>query len=843
MKDETIRGVSKEVNRKDLLRSTEKKPIYKNIIDNKFYFQIGLIIITAVAPEAFFVTLPVILLLSILGSDENKDRVLPFFMPKSSRLIDQNEIHPGTGKPVEAEGVAFFGNSIESDDEIWFTDSNIRTHTLVFGTTGAGKTELLISICQNALNQASGFIYTDGKGDSSLFSKIYSLVRRMGRDDDLLIINYMTGGLNKKEKTEYIVSNTMNPFAVGNADELTELIVSLLPDGGGDAMWKGRAAIFMGSLMRVLVALRDDNKLLLDVNIIRGYFLFDTLVNICYNRKDILDSDKEGLLDYLINLPGFIEPTDKNPNPEQEFDVRQQHGFITMQYTEVFGLLADQYSHIMKTQLGEVDFFDVVVNRRILGVLLPALEKAQQSLSNLGKIIVSSTRQMMSTSLGGRLEGTAHEVIKSKPTNAPSAYITIFDEYGYYAVAGAAVMPAQARSLNFGMIFAGQDYQAFKKGSAEEAASIVANCGIKICMKLEDPTETFEIFQKGAGRAIEEKISGKEVVKGGMSKNYKDSSNITYEERDIIDILDLKKQTNGEAHILFGNKLVRMKSFFANPEEAKDFYLNHFLGVKPPSYESIKLLKFGFHKLKKQFKNLTTESGAQTFKENIKKAFDVNGLKDEFETIMFAIRFSRRFHEDIDKAKNGILILGSFIEKVEFIDEKIILGMKNNFEDIEKKKDELEKRNNFSDKPVPVEKEPAIIPSKKKAKPDSRDDDSFRSIEISKRIERNILEKQSILKKKGVDTAKTFESMGIFNIPELVSNINEIENAAVSIFKENNMLEKEEQYDEEYVSAVSNKIITDIGFSASYKESATEKKDKHKIMDKILEDIVIEDIS
>ncbi len=63
--------------------------------------------------------------------------------------------------------------------------------------------------------------------------------------------------------------------------------------------------------------------------------------------------------------------------------VREQHGFITMQLTRVFGSLADTYGHIIRTNLAEVDLKDVVLNRRILVVLLPALEKSPEELSNL----------------------------------------------------------------------------------------------------------------------------------------------------------------------------------------------------------------------------------------------------------------------------------------------------------------------------------------------------------------------------------------------------------------------------------------------------------------------------
>jgi intracellular multiplication protein IcmO len=53
----------------------------------------------------------------------------------------------------------------------------------------------------------------------------------------------------------------------------------------------------------------------------------------------------------------------------------------------------------------------------------------------------------------------------------------------------------------FSAIFAGQDLPAFQKASKEEAASIGANTNIKIAMKLEDSTETWDFFEKTAGES------------------------------------------------------------------------------------------------------------------------------------------------------------------------------------------------------------------------------------------------------------------------------------------------------------------------------------------------------
>ena len=93
---------------------------------------------------------------------------------------------------------------------------------------------------------------------------------------------------------------------------------------------------------------------------------------------------------YLISLPGFQESA-----PKQNDTVLEQHGYLQMQFTKLLGSLSDSYGFIFKTNLGEVDFKDVVLNRRILVVLLPALEKSTDELANLGKIIVACLKQMM----------------------------------------------------------------------------------------------------------------------------------------------------------------------------------------------------------------------------------------------------------------------------------------------------------------------------------------------------------------------------------------------------------------------------------------------------------------
>lgn len=523
---------------------------------------------------------------------------LPVKMPLISKLPDYNDTIPGTTKPKKAQGIAFFGNEKNTQKELWFSNDDMRTHVLIFGSTGSGKTEALVSIAFNSLAQGSGFIYIDGKGDNSLYAKVFGMVRRMGRDDDLLLINFMTGARDVIGAQKTRLSNTMNPFANGSSSMLSQLVVSLMDagSGGGDGdMWKGRAISFVEALMKVLVAMRDEGHILLDANSIRSYFILEKLEQIVIDRRFpkndresvSLDNVPQVILDpidnYILNLPGY----NRSKKGNQAGEVREQHGFITMQLGRVFSSLADTYGHIIRTNLAEVDLKDVVLNRRILVVLLPALEKAPEELANLGKIIIASLKAMMAAGLGDEVEGDYRDVILRKPTNSPTPYVCIMDEYGYYAVPGFAVVPAQARSLGFSAIFAGQDLPAFQKASKEEAASIGANTNIKICMKMEDPTDTWEFFNKTAGETYATSVSGFQVNAGSMTNNYLDTRNASIEKRARIDLLDLRDQREGDAHIFYRSKIIRARMFYANPKPAKRMQVNQYLCVEKPSDQSL----------------------------------------------------------------------------------------------------------------------------------------------------------------------------------------------------------------------------------------------------------------
>lgn len=507
---------------------------------------------------------------------------LPFRAPKTGKVKEDWGDLGFDGKPKPSEGIAYFGNEASTGKEIWFNNSDLRTHTLVFGTTGAGKTELLLSLALNSLAHGSGFIFADGKGTAELFAKVFTLCRSMGRDDDVRLLSYLTGRRDTYGPQSDRISNTFNPFSKGSAGEMTEMLVSLMDDAGSDPIWQSRAISLLTSVLAGLSYKRDHANMLLDVDVIRDHVLLENVEKLAADRTlppQILNS----LKNYLKSLPGFVE---NPPGGKHSETVLEQHGFLQMQFTRVLGTLADRYGYIFRTTMGEIDLTDIVLNRRVLVVLLPSLAVSPAELGNLGKVIVGSLKAMMSSGLGEAVEGAYMDIIESNPMRSPAPYLCILDEWGYYAVKGAEVMPAQARGLGFWMIFASQDYPGLKKnGMAESAVSTIGNCAIKIFMKIEDPTETTELFEKTVGEALVSRASSYSHKSGLFNSGYVDQMSASIERRKRGDFLDLKAQKSGEAHIIFGETLVRAIVFFADPaiKKIKNIKVNSFLRVEPPN--------------------------------------------------------------------------------------------------------------------------------------------------------------------------------------------------------------------------------------------------------------------
>lgn len=514
-----------------------------------------------------------------------KNYTLPARIPRHSNIIDPMEINPGTGKPGPARGTFYIGNDRVSGEEVWLTNRDAGVHMLVLGTTGSGKTEMLLGLCQNALNQGSGFMFVDGKAQDKIAFKIQDLCRARGRDDDVLILNFMTGARDIIGAQANKITNTMNPFSYGSSGMISQIVVGLMASGGGgDDMWKDRAISFVEAISPPLTYLRDNYGLILDVNEYRKFFELDRLEELCWKGADKypgLHQVLDPIRNYMINLPGYDEKKVGKKGGQGD-DTKLQHGYITMQLVRAFTSLADTYGHIVRVPLGEVYFPDLVKQRRILIAMLPSLEKTPSETANIGKIIVTALRNIMAEGLGSILEGSRDDLDNDDGKALLPPYVVILDEYGYYAVKGFAVAFAQARSLGFVCVVGGQDLASFQRESKEEAVSICGNTRIKAFGSIEDPDQTMDFVIKTSGKALVAETGGYEGDMGMFSMNYADQLNIHLKAVERVDPSDIKEQIEGQFTFVWRSRVIRAQTYYVNPKKVSKVQLNHFLQVPPP---------------------------------------------------------------------------------------------------------------------------------------------------------------------------------------------------------------------------------------------------------------------
>lgn len=584
---------------------------------------------------------------------------------KNSKKVEQAA--PGVG-----EGVFFFGHELFTGQEIHVRDDRVRTHIIIFGTTGSGKTENILSICVNFLTQASGFILVDGKGDTLLFAKTFSLCRAYGRCDDLYLLNFMDPG-DRRAKTVDRNTHKFNFFVDSVCAEANEIVGGLLPNegGGGSGMWEARASTGINSLNKALYYLKDNGYLEIDPDTYRSYFALDAFVELAMN-ENIPKPYRAGLHTVLSSI-NYKLPTAQDPNPKQNPATEEQFQYITMQYTSTFNTLAEEYAHITVSQVPDISITDVVLRRRILLVLLPSLAKSEQSVRNLGRIIIAMTRNVSSKAIGGRVEGNIESTINSKPTAAISSFGLIFDEFGAYATKGAATLPAQVRSLNIVCIFAGQDYEAFKKGDEIEADTIFANCTLKICMKLESPL-TYEKFRDSAGHRYIMVQDSYEIKETAFGVTHIPAETSRVEKRDVLDLVDLKGQTAGQETLIYGDKTYRMQAFYADPKLTSKARLNHFLEIRRPGYPAVQAMRRGVDELYRKLKERMTGDWESLEELSSRGILTFSTFNDELSSIFYQVDQYQKSHSDAtvpDDTELAVFALCAFVKKVELVDHNI----------------------------------------------------------------------------------------------------------------------------------------------------------------------------
>ncbi len=492
--------------------------------------------------------------------------------------------------------------------ELWLNDSDCRTHMFLAATTGGGKTKALCGMVYNALCWGSGASYGDGKGSVALPFSIWSMCRRLGREDDFLFLNYLTGGADPFERMVaqedgaavsgdpiLAQSNGANAFSDGAADFLLQLLASLLPRATGDgAQWQQKCLNMTDAVLRTLCYKRARGELDLSIGVIRHYLALNNLVQLYIEGREGLLPEAAFLplkAYFETSLPGFNPALAHDPS-QWDPEVYNQHGYLTGQLARTLSMMMDTYGYVFADKYPDIDPFDVLLNNRVLVVLIPSLEKSPTEAAALGQLHIATQRLMMAQTLGYQLEGMKTDVLDSRPANRPNPYIIISEELAYWFAEGLAVMCAQARELGFMMVISVQDLQGLKRAAAgEEAASIIANTKIKWTLALEDPEDTFDLIRKAGGEAYYSMLSGHDAVSGVLSSGYAAQDTANVERRDRISLGELQRLNPGEGLVIYKSSVLPSAAFYLPDDQLMSRTLpariNRFLQIERPVYKRL----------------------------------------------------------------------------------------------------------------------------------------------------------------------------------------------------------------------------------------------------------------
>lgn len=500
---------------------------------------------------------------------------LPFRMPMGSNCTDLGHPKPGYTGFEKAQGMILIGYDLERDNaQVWAARTDVLGHLLVLGKTGAGKTEGLLSLFANFLSLGAGGILVDAKGDPKTIFQMYELTRRCGVEDDMLVLDYMTGGQTVSGRLRDRKSNTCNPFASGSADACFQIMSSMIKTSDGQgAVFSDRALALMTTVLQCLCELRDAGEIALGPGVIRDYLPMDKLKQLLDHPKLSEKAKRELRTGYLMMLPGYKDQYAEGEE-RQQADMLTQHGYGVSYFARSLGSFASTYGHIFFTNMGEVDFSDVCMNKRVLMICLPPLEKSPAEMQTLGKINLALLKEVFARAMGTKLEGDYAEVIENRPSASKVPFPIMLDEYCYIASEGIGVIPAQARGLGFCVVFAGQDWGGFEAGDKTAAQQIWGSTTLKIVGVVEDP-ETLGRMVTKMGKTHVAAASNFEV-KGGPQPNV---SAVALSESDIINTLDLQRQTEGMGHMTAFGDLYRMAFFYAGPQGKQTYRVNRFLQI------------------------------------------------------------------------------------------------------------------------------------------------------------------------------------------------------------------------------------------------------------------------
>lgn len=568
---------------------------------------LAVVVAGVVWPATLILSLPVLMFWSLVVSPAGRWK-MPMRMP-----VDMNRDDPSTERKVPAKvlgflpvatvrihtgraaGILYAGwlRGKDAGRELWLSMDDLTRHVLMFGTTGAGKTETLLGWVFNALCWGKGLIFSDHKAQNDVALAMMSMARRFGREDDLRVMNFITGGRSRAQELLEDVkgrpqTNTTNVFGIAQETYTINLMDSMLPKtGGSGGDWQEKARSMNQALVTALVYKCRREGTVMSQRTIQSHLPLRKIAGLYVQavEEQWHEEIRVVLENYLSTLAGFDMDRVATPS-EWDPEANRQHGYLMQQYTRMLSLFNDTYGHVFARDAGDIDLRDVVHNDRILIVLVPALELSASESSTLGRLYQSQLAMILSQDLGEKLEGRPEDNMKVRKFKDRFPLLWIIDEVGAGYSEKLGELATQIRSLGYCLLLAGQEVQRLKTAAGDAVWTLVANMGTRITGKIMDPKDTLEILQLMAGTEYRAHISAMVQQGSILGSGLSDDPRLQVSEKKKVDVEEVQALQEGENVTLFKGQVIRGSSLYINDDDKftkEAVRINRFVEVNPPS--------------------------------------------------------------------------------------------------------------------------------------------------------------------------------------------------------------------------------------------------------------------
>lgn len=545
-------------------------------------------VLTIVAPGATTLTVPLALIYASYVM--TRPVRLPLRLPANAGRKDYNNpvpARPGSSqrKPGPPMGDYFLGWEDTTGQQLWLSGREDMTmHGVLPGATGSGKTAFIYSLLCNTLAHGSGFMLVDGKSSNNLAFTVSRMARHYGRDADVRVINMLVSSGDRK-------THTWNPFSSINAEGMTELLLTLfLPDenggGGSSDFFRKRADALIRGMAHVFVWVRDQLGIPIVSETIRAMFSeIEALRDLVERRRfrfynfetdgfDSVDLPKAFPKNLLSPVEFYVRETGgftSTASLADQAKVREQHSYVVGGFAKTFTQMGSSLRHIFHCTVPDVDFHDVLFNRRLLVVMLPSLENHPDTNAALGNAVITARRYAMSAALGSSIEGKYGDLVTHRPSAAHTPYVSVDDETGYYVSRGQDIQMAQGRELNISLLLSFQEVGSIYAAlGRDRSVPLLGNPKLKIIQNLEDAGPTKEWVESMGGTMQVSMLPGYDTSSAvGMVRDQQRA-----DIRDVkrVDWNDIQRLERGQGIILFRGRRIYASLVYAGFDIASDGY-------------------------------------------------------------------------------------------------------------------------------------------------------------------------------------------------------------------------------------------------------------------------------